>query len=67
MTNVPRSLGTGLAPLLAGWLLAHSSFGWPLLIGGALKILYDLLLLAQFRRQHIEDDVAGKRPVAAAK
>ena len=67
VTNVPRSLGTGLAPLLAGWLLAHSSFGWPLLIGGALKILYDLLLLAQFRRQRIEDDVAGKRPVAAAK
>lgn len=49
LTNVPRSLGTGLAPLLAGWLLANSAFGWPLLIAGALKIAYDLLLLLHFR------------------
>ena len=33
---------------LAGALLALSSFGWPLVIGGALKIAYDLLLLVQF-------------------
>jgi predicted MFS family arabinose efflux permease len=57
VTNVPRSLGTGLAPLLTGWLLARSSFGWPLLLGGALKIVYDLLLLAQFRRLHIEEEI----------
>jgi predicted MFS family arabinose efflux permease len=48
ITNVPRSLATALAPLLAGALLNHSSFGWPLLLGGALKIAYDLLLLARF-------------------
>ncbi len=49
VTNVPRSLGGALAPLLAGWMLSQSSFGWPLLVGGALKITYDLLLLARFR------------------
>ena len=49
VTNVPRSLATSLSPSLAGALLALSSFGWPLVIGGALKITYDLLLLAQFR------------------
>ena len=49
VTNVPRSLATALAPGPAGALLALSSFGWPLVIGGALKIVYDLLLLAQFR------------------
>lgn len=49
VTNVPRSLGGGIAPLLAGALLAKSSFGWPLVIAGALKIAYDLLLLVQFR------------------
>ena len=49
VTNVPRSLGTALSPSLAGALLALSSFGWPLVIGGVLKIAYDLLLLAQFR------------------
>ena len=38
-----------MAPLLAGWLLASSPFGWPLVVGGTLKIAYDLLLLARFR------------------
>lgn len=50
VTNVPRSLGGGLAPLLAGWLLARSHFGWPLVIAGTAKIAYDLILLARFRR-----------------
>ena len=49
MTNVPRSLTSALSPLLAGALLQFSTFGWPLVIGGMLKILYDLLLLMQFR------------------
>jgi hypothetical protein len=47
---VPRSLATALSPLLAGALLQLSTFGWPLVAGGLLKITYDLLLLAQFRR-----------------
>ena len=49
VTNVPRSLAAGLAPLLAGALLAKTTFGWPLVIGGALKAVYDVLLLWQFR------------------
>lgn len=50
VTNVPRSLATAISPLLAGALLHHSTFGWPLIFGGVLKIVYDLLLLVQFRR-----------------
>jgi len=50
VTNVPRSLAAALGPLLAGMLLQHSRFGWPLVAGGAIKIVYDLLLFAQFRR-----------------
>jgi MFS family permease len=46
ITNVPRSLASASTPALAGLLLDHTSFGWPLVIGGSLKILYDLLLLA---------------------
>jgi MFS family permease len=49
VTNVPRSLAAGLAPLMAGALLQRSTLGWPLIIGGALKALYDLLLFFQFR------------------
>jgi MFS family permease len=49
VTNVPRALAGGLAPLLAGAMLDASSFGWPLVVGGGLKILYDVLLFARFR------------------
>lgn len=49
ITNVPRSLASALPPLLAGWMLDHSTFAWPLLICATLKITYDLLLLQMFR------------------
>lgn len=49
ITNVPRSLAAALPPLAAGWMLSHSTFGWPLIIGGATKAIYDILLLIQFR------------------
>lgn len=51
VTNVPRSLATALAPGLGGALLGESSFGWPLVVGGALKIVYDLLLFFGFRER----------------
>jgi predicted MFS family arabinose efflux permease len=47
ITNVPRSLASAATPLLAGVLLRHSSFGWPLVIGGTMKAIYDLLLLRE--------------------
>ena len=48
-TSVPRSLAAAASPALAGALFAASLRAWPLLICGALKISYDLLLLMQFR------------------
>jgi MFS family permease len=45
VTNVPRSLASALPPLAAGWMLDHSTFGWPLIVAGVLKATYDLLLL----------------------
>jgi MFS family permease len=48
-TSVPRSLASAASPAMAGALFATSAFAWPLLICGALKIVYDLLLLMQFR------------------
>ena len=47
VTNVPRSLGAAATPALAGLLLDKSHFGWPLIIAGAMKAAYDLLLLVQ--------------------
>jgi MFS family permease len=49
MTSVPRSLASAASPVMAGYLLSVSTFGWPLIAAGGLKILYDLLLLAYFR------------------
>jgi predicted MFS family arabinose efflux permease len=46
VTSVPRSLASATGPLVAGYLLTLSGFGWPLVAAGALKIVYDLLLLA---------------------
>jgi hypothetical protein len=49
LTSVPRSLAASVSPILAGALFAASLRAWPLVICGALKILYDALLLLQFR------------------
>jgi MFS family permease len=49
ITAVPRSLASAASPLLAGYLLGISTFGWPLFVAGAVKIVYDLSLLAMFR------------------
>lgn len=48
-TSVPRSLAAAASPAIAGALFAASFQAWPLVICGALKIVYDLLLLVQFR------------------
>jgi MFS family permease len=49
VTNVPRSLASALSPALAGYMLTVSSFGWPLVVCGVLKIVYDLTLLRMFQ------------------
>ena len=49
VTAVPRSLAAAIGPMMAGYLLSLSPFGWPLVIAGVLKIIYDLLLLLTFK------------------
>ncbi len=56
VTNVPRSLASAFAPLPAGLMLDYSSFGWPLVSAGGLKIIYDVLLLLQFRSLRPADE-----------
>jgi MFS family permease len=50
ITAVPRSLAAAVSPAFAGYLLTLTSFGWPLVVCGALKIVYDLTLLGMFRK-----------------
>lgn len=60
LTSVPRSLASALSPSMAGVLLGASPFGWPLLVAGALKIVYDLLLLGQFRAVRPPEEQEGR-------
>jgi MFS family permease len=59
VTNVPRSLASAVAPVPAGMMLDITSFGWPLICAGALKITYDLLLLRQFRALRPDDELSA--------
>jgi MFS family permease len=49
VTSVPRGLAAAVSPAIAGALFAAGYDASPLLLCGALKILYDLLLLWTFR------------------
>jgi MFS family permease len=61
VTNVPRSLASAATPLLAGAMLSGSTFGWPLIVAGASKTLYDVLLLAMYRSVPEEEGASRRR------
>jgi MFS family permease len=50
ITNLTRNLGWAAGPFLAGAVMQHVALAGPLLIGGSLKIVYDVLLYRSFRR-----------------
>lgn len=62
VTAVPRSLAAAISPGLAGYLLAVSPFGTPLVVCGVLKIAYDLLLLKLFRQLRPPEESARDTP-----
>ena len=57
VTAVPRSLAAAVSPSISGYLLTLSGFGWPLVIGGTLKAVYDLLLLVMFRHVRPPEEI----------
>ena len=61
-TTVPRGVAAAAGPLLAGYLLSISGFGWPLVIGGGLMSLYDLLLLKMFHAVRPPEERADNSP-----
>ncbi len=60
LTSVPRSLMWAAGPLLAGYLLSLSSFGWPLVIAGIVKLAYDVLLFTLFARVPLQAESADR-------
>jgi MFS family permease len=49
LTNITRTGSWAAASSLSGFLMQHLTFSAPLVIGGLLKIVYDLLLYRNFR------------------
>jgi len=47
--SVARNAGTAIAPLFTGVVLAAPALGWPFLLAGGLKIIYDVWIFALFR------------------
>jgi MFS family permease len=58
-TAVPRSLASAISPAFAGVLLTTPFTGLPLVVCGALKIVYDVALLISFRHTKPPEEQAG--------
>jgi MFS family permease len=50
ITAVPKTFAWAAGSMISGYLLTLSTFGWPLLIGGVIKGVYDILLLIKFQK-----------------
>ena len=61
VTAVPRSLASSISPAFAGMLLTLPFSGLPLVLCGALKIVYDLGLLYSFRHIKPPEEMTGFR------
>ena len=48
-TTLWRTIAQALSPAATGWIMATITLSAPFLLGGTLKILYDLLLYATFK------------------
>jgi MFS family permease len=59
VTAVPRSLASSLSPALAGALLGTSFLALPLILCGALQIVYDVALLFTFRYVKPPEETCG--------
>lgn len=50
LTAVPKTFAWAAGSMISGYLLTLSTFGWPLVIGGVIKGIYDILLLIRFHK-----------------
>jgi MFS family permease len=63
ITQVPKTFAWAAGSLISGYLLTLSTFGWPLLIGGIVKGIYDILLLIKFQKVRPPEE-QGSEPQA---
>jgi MFS family permease len=67
ITAVPKTFAWAAGSMISGYMLAISTFGWPLLVGGTIKAVYDLLLLINFQsvRPPEETGAPGRAGITA--
>jgi len=65
ITNVTRNVGWAVGPPVAGVVMQHVAFAGPLLIGGFLKIAYDVMLYRAFRHVHPPEEESPANENAA--
>ena len=58
ITSVARKAGGAVAPSISGVLLSASALAVPFLIGGAVKIVYDLAMFAVFCQVHPPEEIS---------
>jgi MFS family permease len=56
ITTLARTVAQAITPALTGWIMQASSLGTPFLLGGGLKILYDILIYLALRNVPLPDD-----------
>jgi MFS family permease len=64
VTNVTRNVAWAVGPSFAGVVMQHVALAGPLVIGGVLKIAYDLLLFRAFRHVRPPEEERPIRPSA---
>ena len=62
ITAVPKTFAWAAGSMISGYLLTLSTFGWPLLIGGIIKGIYDILLLIKFQKVRPPEEARATGP-----
>lgn len=61
LTNVVRNIAQAVTPIVSGYAMQVVALGLPFVLGGGLKIVYDLTLYAMFRNIHPPEE--NSKPV----
>jgi predicted MFS family arabinose efflux permease len=59
ITAVPKTFAWAAGSMISGYLLTLSTFGWPLLIGGIIKGVYEIVLLIRFQKVRPPEEVGA--------
>ena len=57
-TNLARTVAQAITPTVTGWVMGAVTLAAPFVLGGGLKIVYDVALYLSFRHVRLEDETA---------